>query len=126
MWVRQNVTTNINMFYVYQLPVPRLKPTDKWYDAIIERAAKLICTMVEFADLWVEVMSSDWSVEKAATQENERNQLRAELDGIIAHIYGLTEEEFTYILSTFPIVAAAQKQLALEEFKKIACNQTYG
>ena len=108
------------MFYVYQLSVPRLKPTDKWYKAIIERAARLICTTADFANLWVEVMGSDWSAEKAATQENERNKLRAELDGIIAHIYGLTEEEFTYILTTFPIVAAAQKQMALEEFKKIA------
>ena len=33
--------------------------------------------------------------------EIERAKLRAELDGIIAHLYGLTEEEFKHILSTF-------------------------
>ena len=34
----------------------------------------------------------------------ERAKLRAELDGLIAHLYGLTESEFAHILTTFPIV----------------------
>jgi len=33
-----------------------------------------------------------------------RAQLRAELDAIYAHLYGLTKEELDYILETFPIV----------------------
>jgi len=69
--------------------------------------------------LWEEVMGSAWSEAKVATQEHERNPLRAELDGIIAHIYGLTEAEFAYILSTFPIVAQAQKEAALKAFKEV-------
>ena len=28
--------------------------------------------------------------------------MRAELDGRVAHLYGLTEDEFRHILSTFP------------------------
>ena len=28
----------------------------------------------------------------------------AELDGLIAHLYGLTEDEFAHILTTFPLV----------------------
>lgn len=119
-YARQMVTTNINMFYIYQLPVPRLNAKDKWYKQIIETAAKLICTTVEFAELWQEVMKTKWSEKVAATQDEERNQLRAELDGIIAHIYGLSEDEFQYILTTFPIVPLAQKQRAMEEYKKLA------
>ena len=107
------------MFYVYQLPVPRLKPKDKWYNAIVSRAARLICTTEEFAELWEEVMGNPWRVEKAATQEVERNQLRTELDGIIAHIYGLTEEEFAYILSTFPIVPQVQKIAAHNAYRDV-------
>ena len=34
----------------------------------------------------------------------ERFRLRCELDAIYAHLYGLTREEFDYILETFPIV----------------------
>lgn len=119
-YIRQIVSQNINMFYIYQLPVPRLSTKDKWYKPIVEKAAKLICTTAEYADLWQEVMKTTWSEKIAATNEFERNTLRAELDGIIAHIYGLTEEEFVYILGTFPIVKAAQKELALAAYKTLA------
>jgi hypothetical protein len=118
--LRSRVTTNLNLFYLYQLPVPRLNAKHKWYKTIIEKSAKLICTTPEFAELWEGVMKTKWSVKQVATQEAERNQLRAELDGIIAHIYSLSEEEFQYTLTTFPIVPMAQKQLAMEEYKKIA------
>ncbi len=47
-----------------------------------------------------------------------RLKLRAELDAIIAHLYGLTEEEFAHILSTFPIVAQEVKDATLEEFRR--------
>ncbi len=36
--------------------------------------------------------------------EERRARLRAELDAIYAHLYGLTREELDYILETFPIV----------------------
>jgi hypothetical protein len=107
--MRNQATTNITQFLIYQLPIPRLKPKDKWLTAIVERAARLICTTNEFAELWEEVLKTKWTEKKAATTEYERNKLRAELDGIIAHIYGLSEEEFAYILSTFPIVSQPQK-----------------
>ncbi len=118
--LRSRVTTNLNLFYLYQLPVPRLSPNHQWYKPIIEKAAKLICTTEAFAELWQETMQTPWSLAVAATQEAERNALRAELDGIIAHIYGLTEVEFTYILSTFPIVNAAQKQATLAAYQLLA------
>ncbi|MBE9216280.1 hypothetical protein IQ247_27070 [Plectonema cf. radiosum LEGE 06105] len=39
--------------------------------------------------------------------------------GIIAHLYGLTEGEFGYILSTFPIVAEETKQAALSAYRDL-------
>jgi hypothetical protein len=36
--------------------------------------------------------------------EGRRSQLRADLDGLYAHLYGLAREELAYILETFPIV----------------------
>jgi len=64
-------------------------------------------------------MGSPWDTSLAAHEEAERNALRAELDGIIAHIYGMTEEEFAYILSTFPIVPQAQRDAALVAFRAV-------
>jgi hypothetical protein len=48
-----------------------------------------------------------------------RAKLRAELDAMVAHLYCLSEEEFARILATFPLVDAAVKQAALDEFKRM-------
>jgi len=115
--MRQKVTTNINMFYVYQLPIPRLCAGDPFYDGIVERAAKLICTTPEFDDLAREVGLG--SHQAGVTNEVQRARLRAELDGMIAHIYGLTEEEFAYILSTFPLVSEPVKVAARNAYRDV-------
>lgn len=82
---------------------------------IAERAAKLICTTKEFDDLAAEVGLG--SHKNGVTNEIERQKLRAELDAIIAHLYGLTDEEFTYILTTFPLVSDEIKTATLEAFR---------
>ena len=43
-----------------------------------------------------------------------RARLRAEADGLVAHLHGLTECEFTHLLTAFPLVAAAVKATAVE------------
>jgi hypothetical protein len=113
--LRQKVSTNLNMFFVYQLPVPRLTKSDRIFNEIVERAAKLICTTPEFDELAQEVGLN--SHQQGVTDDTERAKLRAELDGIIANLYGLTEDEFAYILTTFPIVSDTVKQAALAAYK---------
>lgn len=118
--IKQRVTNNLNFFFLYQLPIPRLTEQDKEFAPIVERAAKLICTTPEFDDLAREVGLGDHS--HGVTDEAGRAQLRAELDGMIAHLYGLTEEEFAYILTTFPLVADSVKAAALVAYRAFAPN----
>jgi predicted HTH transcriptional regulator len=54
------------------------------------------------------------------TDPRERAQLRAELDGMIAHLYGLTQDELAHILTTFPLVDQSIKDAALEAYRKFA------
>ncbi|WP_205371210.1 Eco57I restriction-modification methylase domain-containing protein [Thermoleptolyngbya sp. PKUAC-SCTB121] len=140
--LRQRVSANVNFFYVYQLSVPRLQEGDQWFAEIVNRAAKLICTTPEFDDLWQEVFPHPLTLSptggegeqensntplarsggeggRGVTDETERAKLRAELDGIIAHLYGLTEEEFAHILNTFPLVPDATKQAALKAYRDV-------
>ncbi|WP_251980222.1 HNH endonuclease [Salinibacter ruber] len=42
--------------------------------------------------------------------EERRAQLRADLDGLYGHLYGLEREELAYILDTFPIVERQDKE----------------
>ncbi len=115
--LRSSVSANLTMFFIYQLPVPRLSRKDKAFGPIVERATRLICTTSEFDDLAKEV---GFKSHKAGTTDStERAKLRAELDGLIAHLYGLTEEEFAYVLTTFPIVPDPVKIAALNAYRDV-------
>jgi len=116
--LRLKVTTTLNFFYVYQLPVPRLTGKDPAFRPIVERAARLICTTPEFDALAKE--AGIGSHKSGVTNTVERARLRAELDGLIAHLYGLTEEEFAYILTTFPLVADPVKIAAQNAYRDVA------
>ena len=115
--IRLKISRNMNMFYIYQLPVPRLQVQDAAFGLIVSRAAKLICTDSEFDELAKEIGLK--SHKARATQPTERAKLRAELDGLVAHLYGLTEEEFAYILTTFPIVPDPVKVAALNAYRDV-------
>ncbi|HQE61697.1 MAG TPA: ATP-binding protein, partial [Candidatus Latescibacteria bacterium] len=119
--LRGKVSANCNMFYVYDLPIPRFTPSDPWFWPVVSRAARLICTTPEFDDLAREVGLAGH--EDGATTPAERARLRAELDGIVAHIYGLTDEEFAHILRAFPLVPEATKTAALEAYRDVAAGR---
>ena len=108
------------MFTFYQLPVPRLTTTDAAFAPIVQRAAQLICTTPEFDALAKEVSTAlklPLSAVKGVTEETKRAKLRAELDGLIAHLYALTESEFTHILNTFPLVPEPVKMAAQNAYR---------
>ena len=100
------------MFFLYQLPIPR--------DAnprVAIRAARLICTAPEFDDLAREAGFRGHG--DGATDLAERAKLRAEIDGLVAHLYGITEEEFAYILTTFPLVPDPVKVAARNAYRDV-------
>ncbi len=100
--IRRSVSQNLTMFFIYQLPIPRLTNHDVTFTSIVHRAASLICTTAEFDEMAKIVGLKNHKLN--VTDATSRAELRAELDGLIAHLYGLTEEEFAHILSTFPLV----------------------
>ncbi len=53
------------------------------------------------------------------TDPTERAKLRAALDGLVAHVYGLPEAEFAHILGTFPLVAEPVKITALNAWRDV-------
>jgi hypothetical protein len=118
--LRDTASGSLTIAILSQLPVPRIPASDPAFSRIVRRAARLICTTPEFADLWNEVDTAigldtssatpklgkfPWNPSRSATSISERSRLRAELDGLIAHVYGMTEKEFNHVLSTFPLVA---------------------
>ena len=116
--IRLKVTTNLTFFLVYPTPVPRLAATDANFNLIAKRAAQLICTTPEFDDLAKSVGLTDHR--DGVTEPVARGKLRAELDGLVAHLYGLNDAEFQHILATFPLVPEPQKIAAYNAFRDVA------
>ncbi len=107
----------MTFFLLNQMPVPRLTPRDPAFDPIVIRAARLICTTSEFDDLAKSVGLK--SHRDGVTDPAKRAVLRAELDGLVAHLYGLSEEEFAYILTTFPLVPDPVKVAAQNAYRDV-------
>lgn len=55
----------------------------------------------------------------------DRAQLRAEIDAYVAHLYGLTRDEFAYILDTFPVLKRKEQQAFGEFMSKRKCLEEY-
>jgi hypothetical protein len=115
--LRQKVTSHLNQFYVYQVPVPRITEGVGELHPIALRAARLTCTTPEFDELAQQVGLK--SHRDGAAGLAERAELRAELDGLIAHLYGLTEAEFAHVLSAFPLVPEPVKLAALNAYRDV-------
>ena len=105
---RQKVQgTHLNWFIVEQLPVIAPEDYDQRFggttarELVRDHVLKLTYTahdMAPFArDLGYNGPPFPWD-------EEERRHLRARLDALYFHLYGLSREDADYILSTFPIV----------------------
>jgi hypothetical protein len=54
-----------------------------------------------------------------------RSQVRAEIDAYVAHLYGLSRDDFAYILDTFPVLKKKEKKAFGEFMSKRKCLEEY-
>ncbi len=55
----------------------------------------------------------------------DRAQLRAEVDAYVAHLYGLSRDDFSYILDTFPVLKKKEEKAFGEFMSKRKCLEEY-
>jgi hypothetical protein len=109
--LRFRVTNHTNFFLLEPLAVPRPKIESDEAQLLIQAATRLTCVTPEFAPLWSEIMGTSWQATDGARDMHERARLRAQIDAIVADLYGLTEHDFAYILNTFPLLDRDQPPL---------------
>lgn len=171
--IRRKITTHLDMHFVYSLPLPRCdnEESNFFKDALVLRAARLVCSYPEYSNLWKAVFNSAWQAStfwypqlapinnygpaheqeirrrlrdeaKDLTPEwdnhcgvhdrlpdrrdtGDRAQLRAEIDAYVAHLYGLSRDDFAYILDTFPVLKKKEKKTFGEFMSKRKCLEEY-
>jgi hypothetical protein len=93
-FVRLRVTTHVTTAIVERLPVPAP-------GAVPETAREIARLAIQLA-----------------RRRGEATGVLAKLNALVAELYQLTETEFSYVLSTFPLVPIQDRDDALSEFRK--------
>lgn len=108
---------NIRHSILMTLPIPHSNVSKSRLHSAVLRAARLICTTPDFDEAARAVGLRGH--QDGAVEQVERMRLQAELEGLVAHLYTLEEEEFAHILSTFPLVPAAQRTAAHNAYRDV-------
>jgi hypothetical protein len=115
--LRQRAGANVTMAILSQLPVPRPPAESRAFRSIVDLAARLTCTTADFSALWQGGTGTFWFAGQAATDPAERARLEAELDARVARLYGFSEAELAFVLTTFPRVPQEVRDAVLADYR---------
>ncbi len=124
-WVARNKMGGVNLSYfiVKQLPVlPPETYSSALLDEIVPRVLGLVYTAHDVAPF---ARDCGYDGPPFSWDEHRRAHLRAELDGIFAHLYGLSRDDFAYVLDTFPIIRRKDEAAFGEYRTKRLCLDAY-
>ena len=105
--LRQKVAgANVNAYQLFQVPVPRF-PSEgggRWHFEAAARAFQLSYSAIDLEALAADAgwRDNDHAKPPFAWSLTKRAQLRYELDAIVARLYGVSQEEFEWILDARP------------------------
>jgi hypothetical protein len=95
-YARRFVETHVNYFTFNPLPVPRPLRGDKRWQSVVALAGRLAAPDRRFAS-WAKAVG----VEHGLMQDGEKQDMIAELDAVVAHLYRLSEKQLVHIFETF-------------------------
>lgn len=110
-YIRNKISANLNMFYIYELPVPKATAKQKEYIAQLALSLLILSSKeVSFKELLTELNI------KVNTKADAIN-VRAELEVFIAkELFKLSKEDWQYITSTFVYGEKSETKQELDKF----------
>lgn len=95
-YARRFVETHLNFFVFNPLPVPRPPRSSKQWQRVVQLSGRLAAVDDRLAD-WAERVG----VTCGSLTEAKRAEHVAELDAVVAHLYGLTAAQLQHVFETF-------------------------
>ncbi len=106
--VRQKVGgVNMTFSYLCQFAVPRPEALSEMFDYIVPRVLELACPAADLRG-FAETLGDGGR--PFAWEPNARARIRAELDALMFHMYGVGRDDVAYIMETFPIVKGRDEE----------------
>ena len=96
-YARRYVELNVNMHIFDGFPIPDVSFEEPRYQRVVEIAGRLAAVDKRFEE-WAAKVGVEVNSVKG---ESEKLVLIAELDGIVAHLYGLSRDQLGHIFATF-------------------------
>jgi hypothetical protein len=95
-YARRFVEVSMNFFIFNPFPIPRPQRTDKRWQRVVALAGRLASPDKRFLT-WGKAVGVDYG----PLGEEEKQDMIAEVDAVVAHLYGLTEKHLVHIFETF-------------------------
>jgi hypothetical protein len=95
-YARRFVETHVKFYLINSFPIPRPPRNDKRWQRVVALAGRLASPDKRFA-AWAKAVGVDYG----PLQDGEKEDMVAELDAVVAHLYGLTETQLVHIFETF-------------------------
>jgi len=103
--VRQMMGANIGLFVLGLIPVPDCQSAEAF---LVHQSLRLNANHDGYSQLWSEEMRQEWREPGSRPKswpvlgtEDERWEVRAAIDAVVADAYGLDRAQYEHILSTF-------------------------
>ena len=115
--LRHKVSTNINIFYLLDLPIPKYDKNNVLHKKIMEYTMMLICTTNEYEKIKKNILRL-----KPINNLEQRIIIQAKINALCAKIYGLTNTDVHIILENFTVNNSNLKKLkeiTIEEYSKL-------
>jgi hypothetical protein len=93
--MRRRITMSLNFFYLEQTPIPS-DINNSIAEKIVDLSARLTSTTKTY-----EQLSQALHVQCGPITMKERIEMTAELDALVAYHYGISRDEYSYIISSF-------------------------
>lgn len=93
---RRFVEIHMNFHIFNGLPVPRPERNNPLWQRVVELAGRLAAVDDRYAE-WADAVG----VEYGPLDPDEKDAMIFELDAVVAHLYGLSEDQLTHIFETF-------------------------
>jgi hypothetical protein len=103
--LRQKASVHVSIYILSELPVPELSPDADRF--LAHGCLRLSCNHRGFAGLWSEQLGDAWKEPipryswPAIPSATDRWDLRAMMDAVVAHAYGLDRARYQHVLSGF-------------------------
>ncbi len=118
-FARRRVEVHMNFFILNSLPVPRPPRSDRRWRRVVDLAGRLACIDDRYAGFAAAVGAETGGLDPAAKAD-----AIAELDAVVAHLYGLDRAELELMFEDFPAtdagVSPGRRAAILEWFDRWA------